>query len=198
MRCDELSHSSERLYRWKVRWIMASLHWLAELTPYHDPKAGHAYNSQLHDICSRYLKDSTVLDVGCGPGEQSTGFVKEYRARRCVGVDNSRGMVTAARNDAANVAFVQSTALHLPFSDGSFDVVHSRAMFHHIAPDSRVNALREQLRVARHWVVLEDVTGLPPGLLWYCIGSTTRRWTAPTTDTARPSGANWWRDPVRS
>ena len=83
-----------------------------------------------------------VLDVATGGGH----VARRLREAGCevVTVDASPGM----RPD------VVSTAEHLPFADGSFDVVVSRIAPHHFT-DIRA-AVQEMARVSNRLVVIED------------------------------------------
>src|SRR5262249_52407452 len=80
-----------------------------------------------------------------------------------VGIDYSFGMVRDAMNTYPEAAFLNADATRLPFPDKSFDVVHSTRMFHHLSPQIRAAAVREQLRVAAKAVILEDLFGFGPG-----------------------------------
>jgi ubiquinone/menaquinone biosynthesis C-methylase UbiE len=92
---------------------------------------------------------SRVLDVACGPGFLTMGFAA--RCRHAVGVDATEPFLAMARAEAEhrglrNLEFRASDAEHLPFGDGSFDLVSCRAAFHHFARPARV--LAEMTRVA--------------------------------------------------
>ncbi len=74
----------------------------------------------------------TVLDVGCGAGQELLPFIEETGAF-CVGIDVAPelGVVTqkffrAMRADETRAAFTRSNGETLPFSDASFDVVLCR------------------------------------------------------------------------
>jgi len=68
-----------------------------------------------------------------------------------VGVDPSLGAVLAARQVAseldADADFLVGDGRHLPFEDGTFDVVFSYSVFQHFARDDARAALREAVRV---------------------------------------------------
>ena len=92
------------------------------------------------DQASRYLfvnavkdlKVETVLDVGCGAGQELLPFVEKTGAF-CVGIDIAPelGAVTKEFYAAVNAvekrtAFTRSVGENLPFADESFDVVLCR------------------------------------------------------------------------
>ncbi|MBX9980293.1 MULTISPECIES: class I SAM-dependent methyltransferase [Mycobacterium] len=92
-----------------------------------------------------------VLELGCGTG---------YFARRIAPVVGPSGVVVgidpslpslayAAAHSPPHCTFYPAQAQNLPFADASFDVVASSLTFHHIAPDHRLVAIREALRVLR-------------------------------------------------
>jgi len=85
-----------------------------------------------------------VLEIGCG-----TGLILERTAtvaRRTTGIDLSAGMAGfSATHKGLTVA--QASATHLPFADGSFDVVYSFKVLPHV-PDLAA-ALAEIRRVLR-------------------------------------------------
>jgi SAM-dependent methyltransferase len=81
------------------------------------------------------LKNAHVLDVGCG-----TGRWMKYIAPHCKmvdGIDPSKAVYTAARllKDIPNVRLSMTDVDNLPFEDGSFDLVYSLGVLHHI-PDT--------------------------------------------------------------
>lgn len=85
----------------------------------------------------------SVLDVGCGAGEFAERLHREFGG--VVAVDQSERMVelTCARGVDARVGDVQ----HLPFVDGSFNVVVAAWMLYHV-PDLDA-ALGELARVLK-------------------------------------------------
>ena len=75
-----------------------------------------------------------VLDLGSGAGSDSLVAAQMVGEQgRVTGIDMTAEMLTKARAAAAemgasNVEFVQGEAEHLPFADGSFDVVISNGV----------------------------------------------------------------------
>lgn len=100
---------------------------------------GHAAPAQEAVIVACDIGSGTrVLDVGCGSGE----FLKRVRARGATasGIDPAPGMVALTEGDVRVGTFD-----HLPWPDGSFDVVTAfNALQFAVDP---VEALREAARV---------------------------------------------------
>jgi SAM-dependent methyltransferase len=94
-----------------------------------------------------------VLDVGCGPGTITLGLARAVApGGSCAGIDMAASQIELARAAARasaveNVTFEAGSAYALPFADESFDVVHSHAMFEHLArPAAALAEIRRVLR----------------------------------------------------
>lgn len=95
-----------------------------------------------------------VLDVGCG-----TGVLTRLAAEavgpsgHVVGIDPSPGMLGVARRNAlqtnSRAEFKFATIEHLPFDEGSFDVVLSSCMLHHLPAELKREGLREVCRMLK-------------------------------------------------
>lgn len=95
------------------------------------------------DLLGDYIPGKEVLEVGCG-----TGLIMNRiagRARRCVGIDISHGMLQQAAARGLEVAQADVTAL--PFADESFDVVCSFKVLAHVKEIDK--AMAEMVRVTR-------------------------------------------------
>jgi ubiquinone/menaquinone biosynthesis C-methylase UbiE len=91
-----------------------------------------------------------VLDLACGPGFVALEFAKH--AREVVGVDLTPEMLKKARalarrENFKNVTFRRADVKRLPFDVRSFDLVVTRASFHHFSEPER--ALAEMVRVLK-------------------------------------------------
>ncbi|CAK7210760.1 hypothetical protein SBRCBS47491_000888 [Sporothrix bragantina] len=121
-----------------------------------------------------------ILDVGCGPGTITTGFLKYAPEGAVVGVDLSADVLVTARQVAADnnvplhpddgtvgkpgdatVTFLQGDVLKkLPFPDDTFDVVYCSQVLGHLPPpDLPVQALVEMRRVLKPGGVLGSRDG---------------------------------------
>lgn len=100
------------------------------------------------------LAPTTVLEVGCGPGELSERIARELGAA-VVAVDLSERMVELARGRGvdARVGDVQA----LPFADGSFDCVVAAWMLYHVADvDSGLSEIARVVRPGGHLVAVTN------------------------------------------
>lgn len=96
-----------------------------------------------------------VLDVGCGPGDLVLAAARRVGpSGSVVGIDAASEMIDVARRKAARhkdrpVQFRVEPVEAMSFPDGSFDVVLSSLMMHHLPGDLKQRALAEIRRVLR-------------------------------------------------
>lgn len=104
----------------------------------------HAYlDRKAFEILLPFIKGKKVLEVGCG-----TGLILDKinaHADLAVGVDNSPGMLEAAKLRGLNVMLAD--ARELPFAKDEFDVVCSFKVLSHVEPIE--DALHEACRVLK-------------------------------------------------
>jgi len=96
----------------------------------------------------------TLLDVGCGTGGVTIpAKLRVGRSGSAAGIDPAPEMITVARRKAqrAGVAidFRVGVIESLPFPDGTFDVVTSSLMMHHLPHHLRSKGLAESWRVLK-------------------------------------------------
>jgi SAM-dependent methyltransferase len=105
------------------------------------------------------LPHARVLDVGCGKGHLLAWFVLQGASpRNLVGIDLRPEAIAQAREAYPGLTFLQANAEHLPFEDGSFDLVCAFTVFSSIlSPGMR-------RRVA---VEIERVLASGGGIAWY-------------------------------
>jgi len=98
---------------------------------------------RLVEYC-RINSPSRVLEVGCGTGNYVSA-IAAITGARCSGLDPSSKMLDAARQKSAPVSWWQGHAGAVPFPDGSFDLVYSVDVIHHVR--DRVGYFQEAFRV---------------------------------------------------
>jgi len=94
-------------------------------------------------------KDSTVLDVATGTGQQAFAFAK--RGYDVIGVDLTESMLEIARKNNKNglVKFEAADATHLRFENNSFDVSSISFALHDMPLAIREKVLKEMVRVTK-------------------------------------------------
>jgi len=139
---------------------------------YNSMAEAYGRNRKLHpDVLStliergRLEERSKVLEVGCGTGNYITAIAAATGAR-CTGIDPSREMLRIARGQESTspeekgqhpeVAFQEASAEALPFPDGTFDLVYSVDVIHHI--EDRDAAAGETARVLKSGGIAMVVT----------------------------------------
>lgn len=116
---------------------------------YSDTYVGR-YTEPMHDDLMQELAGrsfETLLDVGCGNGIFLSMVLKKFGVK-VSGIDISPGMIERSKEllgDRADLRVGDSE--HLPWEDGSFDIVTCIASFHHYPSPEPV--LREMRRVLR-------------------------------------------------
>jgi ubiquinone/menaquinone biosynthesis C-methylase UbiE len=92
-----------------------------------------------------------VLEIGCGSGAMAAEALRKYPDVRLTATDFDESMVEVARRRlsefGSRAEVRQADATALPFPDGSFDVVLSFIMLHHVVQWER--AFAETARMLR-------------------------------------------------
>jgi ubiquinone/menaquinone biosynthesis C-methylase UbiE len=139
-----------------------------------------------------YIKPTDrILDIGCGPGSITLDLAGYVPKGSITGIDieSARPVLDVARKRAAdggkdNVTFQVGDISKLPFSDGSFDIVHVHQVIQHV-PDP-VGALKEMWRVCRvdGLIAVREVAEMVwyPGLLdeFFALYKKVATWTGGT------------------
>jgi SAM-dependent methyltransferase len=110
-----------------------------------------ASGDQFDVIVRKHLTPETrVLDLGCG----RTGGIDRFwrEARLAVGVDPDLGSLAAR---GGGMAVLQTGGEHLPFADGSFDMVVSVWVLEHLeAPEKVFAEVARVLKAGGHFIFL--------------------------------------------
>ena len=99
------------------------------------------------------LPGDRVLDLGCGTGTLAVWAKRREPRTDVTGVDGDPALLEQARAKAAkkglDLRLDEGLADALPYPDGSFDVVLSSLLFHHLPRPVKDGAAREVARVLR-------------------------------------------------
>ena len=112
--------------------------------------------------CGKFQSHHVVLDAGTGTGVVAFSiapYVKEV-----YGIDQSEAMIQAAEWDShGNVQFRVGDIRDIPYSNGKFDRVTCRNVFHNLLePSDRLLAAAECQRVLRNGGRFIISEGVPP------------------------------------
>jgi ubiquinone/menaquinone biosynthesis C-methylase UbiE len=107
-------------------------------------------------------RDLSLLDVGGASGDVAARVAREMEREGVhvgyVVLDRSVAHLNGTRRSVA------ADALALPFRDGSFDLVGSSLVVHHMEPGELVRFINESLRVARVAALVNDLRRSPAHL----------------------------------
>lgn len=105
-----------------------------------------------------------ILEIGCGLGDLT--YALRYNAKSVVGVDISSKVIAVAKtrkdllsieeNCAAQIEFLQMSAVNLNFPPATFDYVVSTSMVEHLHPDDVVLHFKGVCRILKdkgHYLV---------------------------------------------
>ena len=99
------------------------------------------------------LAPSAILDMGCGTGEQTLAYRREWPGARVVGIDCARPFVrlahALAEDQCLALDFHEGDAAATGFAEASFDLVFSIILFHETSAAQVRAILRESWRLIR-------------------------------------------------
>jgi len=146
-------------------------HWL---TPLYDPllKWGMREEAVKGRLIERanIQPGQRVLDLGCGTGTLAVMLKRSSPEAQVTGLDADEQVLAIARTKAersnVQIKLDHGLAYELPYPDGSFDVVLSSFVIHHLNSSDKLRAFQEVRRVLRPggWFHILDF-GRPVDLL---------------------------------
>ncbi len=99
------------------------------------------------------LQPQAILDMGCGTGEQTLGYKREWPDARVVGIDCARPFVrlahALAEGEGLALDFHEGDAAATGFADESFDLIVSIILCHETSAAQVRAILRESWRLIR-------------------------------------------------
>lgn len=96
-------------------------------------------------FCELLPPKGRILDVGCGPGNDTTYFIE--KGFSVVGIDLSKEMVSLASGREARAKFLEMDMRHPTFDDNSFDGIWASFSFLHVKQADAEKTLRQFKRV---------------------------------------------------
>ena len=84
---------------------------------------------KLFDQVTKGPKPSVLLDVGCGTGYLTAKLKRYFPQSKMVGLDFAPEMLEVALHKHNGIDWVLADGHHLPFSDGSFDILVSNLAY---------------------------------------------------------------------
>jgi SAM-dependent methyltransferase len=116
-------------------------------TPYGELSGYHSEVSRI--VKSKFIKNRTILDVGCGFGWAELLFLKSD-PKKMVGVDYSEEcLIVAKKFRHPSCSFKKGDALHLPFKVNTFDTAMSWEVLEHIPKGTEAKMFAELYRVLK-------------------------------------------------
>tara|TARA_B110000438_G_scaffold250701_1_gene254704 strand:+ start:1148 stop:1717 length:570 start_codon:yes stop_codon:yes gene_type:complete len=114
-----------------------------------------------------------ICEVGTNVGNTLIGFPKTFDV---TGVDLNQYALSVNKEKHEEFKFDLASALELPYSDNSFDLVFTRGVLIHINPTDIDKVIDELFRVSKKWIVSLEYFGEDSktiswkrgdNLLWY-------------------------------
>lgn len=103
-------------------------------------------------------RPKSILDVGCGGGDFTYLLAQEFSHASVLGIDISEPAINYARkNKAQNIAFELRKKPELDEPLGSFDVVTSTLVCHHLSDTQIIDFLKRAKVVARQAIIINDL-----------------------------------------
>ena len=118
---------------------------------------------------SHLKENSSLLDVGCGPGTITVDLAKKLSEGTVLGIDISDEIIAKAEAGAqnsklANCTFTTGDTYDLDFEDNSFDIVHAHQLLQHLT--NPVAAIKEMRRVVRPGGIVALRDADYGGMIW--------------------------------
>jgi SAM-dependent methyltransferase len=132
------------------------------------------HNARYHDVllAGAPPRAGRALDVGCGNGYLLAKLARI--ADEAVGIDVDAASIERARRNAS-APNVEGDVLTAPLADGSFDLVTSVAMLHHVDARGALTRMKELVRPGGRLAVLGLARSTASDLPWDAIGSVQAR-----------------------
>ncbi len=91
-------------------------------------------------VSERMGKEKSILDIGCGGGLLTNYLAQRRHLVQGIDLSLSSLKIAEARDATRSVRYARADASHLPFSNGSFDVVCAMDLLEHVENPQQVIA----------------------------------------------------------
>ena len=96
----------------------------------------------------RFAEPGAILDFGAGIGSSLPFIAKAFPNARLVGLDVSeKSLAVAARRFPGAAELIRYDGAEPPLARGSFDLIYSACVFHHIPPAEHIAVFRQLRRL---------------------------------------------------
>ncbi|MCX6671983.1 MAG: class I SAM-dependent methyltransferase [Euryarchaeota archaeon] len=142
---------------WASQQVYQSETWRQDVTNLID----HPHRSLLLEKISAHAPVSSILEIGCGYGQNLYLLAKKYPNTEIVGIDINpivvkKGNEWFQENGLSNVRLEVGRVQNLKkFNDKHFDIVLTDAILIYIKPDEIEPVLKEMLRVGKTLILCE-------------------------------------------
>ena len=106
-----------------------------------------AVDPDLLAFLKEHPERGSILDIGCGTGNQLVADRPHAPSARFVGLDRFRGMLRQGQKKARDIRWIQGDGAAMPFREASFDFVTSQFSFHHV--QNKPSMIADVFRVLR-------------------------------------------------
>ena len=134
------------------------------------------HNIHYQRLVLREIPDDArrALDVGCGEGLLARAL--RQGVPEVVGIDRDAASIALARTAGSDVEYVHDNVLSHPFAPGSFDLVASIAVLHHMDTAAGLKRMADLLAPGGRLVVVGHARSrLPRDLGWELAGAVLTR-----------------------
>ena len=112
-------------------------------------KAIYNINEDFFDFLKKNVKDSEVLDYGCGIGNSVEKVIK-YNPKKITGIDISEISINKAKKKAnelgLNVSYKVDNCEKTSFDSNSFDIIYGSGILHHLQIDKCLEEIHRILK----------------------------------------------------
>lgn len=122
-------------------------------------------NSHIEQIFSSYpisIRGGSILDLGCGAGNNLHCLHKRFRTKRGVGVESSAKVVKLLSGLFPEFEFYENDCRSLPFAAGDFDLVILRSVLHWVDRNYLMQTIGEAVRVSAKYLLVSDFAPTRP------------------------------------